>query len=122
MSNLIDEIREARKVLRQREAEASDAGYVLKMAKATRDKAQAALDELLDELESGQSKYPLYERLRPNGEPMELPVTPDEHQRGPTEFPASTIALNPLQGRPAGVTTPAPAPPGKAARAKRQSK
>jgi hypothetical protein len=80
MSNLIEDIGRAREALRKREAEASDAGYTLKMCRAEALKARAALDELLDELVSGRSRFPIFERIERKG-------TADEHQRGPTVFP-----------------------------------
>src|SRR4051812_26460718 len=83
MSNLIEDIGRARENLRKREMEASEAGYTLKMCRAEALKARMALDELLDELVSGQSRYPIFERI----ERHESNGTHDEHQRGPTVFP-----------------------------------
>jgi hypothetical protein len=83
MSNLIEDIKRAREILRKREADASDAGYTLKMCRAEVLRAQTSLDELLDELVSGQSSFPMFERIERHGSNG----TPDEHQRGPTVFP-----------------------------------
>jgi hypothetical protein len=93
MNDLIDDIRRAREELRKRELETSQAGYTLKMARATAEKARHALDELLDELETGRSRYPIFERItRSNG-------TADEHQRGPTTFPESSTTTTPAEGQ-----------------------
>jgi hypothetical protein len=92
MSNLIDDIRRAREELRKRELEASQAGYTLKMCRDTAGKARAALDELLDELETGRSRYPIFERIERNG-------THDEHQRGPTAFPEPQSPAEPAAGK-----------------------
>lgn len=86
MSNLIDELRTAREALRKSEAEASAAGLTLKLCREERDKARRKLDQLLDELMTGESRYPMFDRFRPNGEALRFEA--DEHQRGPTEGPA----------------------------------
>jgi len=95
MSNLIEDIGRAREVLRKREAEASEAGYTLKMCRAEALKARTALDELLDELVSGRSKYPIFERIERHGSNG----TADEHQRGPTSFPDVQSQPEPKPGR-----------------------
>jgi len=79
MSNLIDEIRAAREELRRQEAETSEAGYTLSMCKERQRKARKELDKLLDELETGVSRYPLlgFDRLEVpsgNGIPVAHPV------------------------------------------------
>jgi hypothetical protein len=117
MSDLIDEIRAARQVLRQRDVEASDAGFTLRACKEQQKKARAELDKLLDELETGQSRYSL-----PGFDRLEMPAaspngTYDEYQRGPTEFPTSTVSLGPRQGTPARAAGPGSAPGAKARKA-----
>ena len=77
------------------------------------------LSRLIKELKTGESRYPLLERFGANGQSIN--PTPDEHQRGPTEFPASTVSLAPQQGRPAVVTTPAPVSTRKAPSPKRKA-
>jgi hypothetical protein len=84
MSNLIDEILAARDSLRAAEDRATDASRQLRSCKASVEAAKTELDLLLDELKTGQSRYPLLERFAPNGEA----ITHDEHQRGPTAFEA----------------------------------
>jgi len=71
MSNLIDEIRAAREELRRQETETSEAGYTLSMCKQRQNKARKELDKLLDELETGVSRYPLlgFDRLVLGAEP-----------------------------------------------------
>ena len=86
-TDLISEIRRARENLRYRQREASEAGFTLKMCRSAEKKAAAELDTLLDELETGQSRYML-----PGFDRFDLPDsngngTADEHQRGPTQFP-----------------------------------
>ena len=65
MSNLIDEIRAAREAFRRLESETSEAGYKLRMCKERLKNGRKELDALLDELETGQSRYPLpgFDRL-----------------------------------------------------------
>ena len=67
MSNLIDEIRAAREALRRQEAETSESASRLRLCKDRERKARKGLDALLDELETGQSLYPLpgFDRLEP---------------------------------------------------------
>ena len=111
MSNLIEDIGRARENLRKREAEASEAGYTLKMCRAEALKARMALDELLDELVSGRSKYPIFERIERHGsngthdEPTPQAGFPP---RGPTDF----AAANPgPESQPAsGAGSPGPRP------------
>jgi hypothetical protein len=105
MSNLIDEIRSAREELRRQEAETSEAGHTLAVCKDRQRKARKELDKLLDELETGVSRYPLlgFDRLEIPG--ANGSGTSDEHQRGPTEFPpAARIAVE--EGRPARAPAP----------------
>jgi hypothetical protein len=88
-TDLIQEIRRARENLRHKEAQASEAGFTLRMARESEKKARAELDQLLDELETGQSRYTL-----PGFDRLEIPAaspngTADERQRGPTTFPAT---------------------------------
>jgi len=105
MSNLIDEIRAAREELRRQEAETSEAGHTLAMCKERQRKARKELDKLLDELETGVSRYPLlgFDRLElPNGEAIPAPA------------PALTLAEAKLRGfdlsNSAPVTAPADGP------------
>ncbi len=97
MSNLIDEIRAAREALRRLESETSEAGYKLRMCKEREKIGRRELDTLLDELETGQSRYPL-----PGFDRLEVPSgngAPDDHQG-----PADTT-------RPARKRRPKPCPP-----------
>jgi hypothetical protein len=63
--DLIQEIRRAREALRHQENKTSEAGFTLRMAKEQEKKARAELDQLLDELETGESRYTLpgFDRL-----------------------------------------------------------
>jgi hypothetical protein len=104
MISLIDEIDAARRDLLHREKEAVEASRVLRACKAAKRQAKAELDVLLEELCTGESRYPLlgFDPLvtpRQNGN-----GTHDEFQRGPTEF--------------AEVPSNEPAEPGKRARKK----
>jgi hypothetical protein len=86
MISLIDEIDAARRDLLHREKEAVEASRVLRACKAAKRQAKAELDVLLEELCTGESRYPLlgFDPLvtpRQNGN-----GTHDEFQRGPTEF------------------------------------
>ena len=65
---IIDEIRRAREALRHEENRAAEAGFNLRMAREREKKARAELDQLLDELETGQSRYTL-----PGFDRLELP-------------------------------------------------
>lgn len=79
MSNLIDEIRAAREELRRQEAETSEAGHTLSMCKERQRRARKELDKLLDELETGVSRYPLlgFDRLEiPSGNGIPVAVAP----------------------------------------------
>jgi hypothetical protein len=106
MSDLIDEIRAARHVLRQRDDEASNAGFTLRACKEQQKKAQAELDKLLDELETGQSRYPL-----PGFDRLEIPAA------SPNGTSTSTVLLGPRQGTPARAAGPGSAPGAKARKA-----
>ena len=64
-TDLISEIRAARESLRRLESETSEAGYKLRMCKEREKQGRKELDTLLDELETGESRYPLpgFDRL-----------------------------------------------------------
>ena len=71
--NLIEEIRSARCVLRTEENRTHEAAIELRNCKEREKRAKGELDALLDELETGQSRYPL-----PGFDRMEIPdPTPD---------------------------------------------
>ena len=57
----------AREDLRRQEAETSEAGHTLSICKERQRKARKELDKLLDELETGQSRYTL-----PGFDPLEI--------------------------------------------------
>ena len=108
MSNLIDEITRADQDLRNAEERATEASRHLRACKRELRDCRAELSRLILELRTGQSRYPMLEqfgpdgtRLRPNGQPVD---THDEHQRGPTAFPASTVTLEKCTIPPASKT------------------
>lgn len=81
MNNLIDEITQADQKLEAAEAQVADASRVLRRAKRELKDRRQEIRLLIKELQSGQSRYPVFERIqRSNG------ATADEHQRGPTVF------------------------------------
>ena len=97
-TDLISEIRRARENLRHQEAKAAEAGFTLRMCKEAEKKARAELDQLLDELETGQSRYTL-----PGFDRLDLPAArgPAGGNGVPAEGPAicgriewTTIDLN----------------------------
>jgi hypothetical protein len=67
-TDLIAEIRSARARLRSEENRTHDAAIELQNCKRREKQAKGELDALLDELESGQSRYPL-----PGFDPLEIP-------------------------------------------------
>jgi hypothetical protein len=82
-TDLIAEIRRAREAVRYQEAKTSEAGFTLRMAKEQEKKARAELDQLLDELETGESRYTLpgFDRLEipgGNGAAKDRPGDPTE--------------------------------------------
>jgi hypothetical protein len=83
--NLIDEITQADQKLREAEARVTEASRRLRHAKIELGECRAELSRLIQELATGESRFPLLERFAPNGD--RLHPTADEHQRGPTEFP-----------------------------------
>jgi hypothetical protein len=87
MSNLIDEITDADEALRVAEAEATEASRRLRQCKRQLRDRRDELSRLIQELRTGESRHPLFERFAPNGD--RLVPTADEHQRGPTVFPSS---------------------------------
>ena len=101
MSNLIDEIRTARALLRTEENRTHEAAIELRNCKDRERKARTELDRLLDELETGQSRYTL-----PGFDRPEAPSgngAPDDHQR-PTD------TARPVRKRRAKPCPPSPAP------------
>jgi len=110
MSNLIDEIRAAREELRRQEAETSEAGHTLSMCKERQRKARKELDKLLDELETGVSRYPLpgFDRLDlPGGNGIPVPADSPAFGCGP----ASTFAEAKLRGFDSSNSAPVAATP-----------
>ncbi len=100
MSNLIEDIARCNDELRKIEEETSEAGFRLQDCKRRLRTARGELDALITELATNKSRYPLFERIAVNGQA----ITPDEHQRGPTEFPA-------VPRRPPGPRHEPPPPP-----------
>jgi chromosome segregation ATPase len=100
--NLIDEITNADQELRAAEARATEASRHLRACKRELRECREELSRLVRELKTGQSRHPLLERFGPTGERL-LPngqATHDEHQRGPTEFPAEPAPEpRPARGR-----------------------
>ncbi len=77
MSMLIDEIKTARRLLRDEESRTHEAAIELQNCNRREKKAKAELDVLLDELETGRSPYPLFEpKADGNGEPAAADTTP----------------------------------------------
>ena len=64
MPDLIAQIRAARAVLRAEEGRTHDAAVELRNCKDREKRAKLELDALLDELETGRSRYPLLEDAR----------------------------------------------------------
>jgi hypothetical protein len=91
MSDLIDEITEADQKLEAAEQKAAEASRQLRRAKRELKDARQEVRLLIKELRSGQSRYPILERieLRTSKGTPGAPgsSTADEHQRGPTVFP-----------------------------------
>jgi hypothetical protein len=85
--NLIDEITAADDELRQAEANATEASARLRNARSQVRACREELSRLIRELKTGESRYPLLERISLGGV---LPPTHDEHQRGPTAFQEPT--------------------------------
>jgi hypothetical protein len=89
-TDLINEIRRAREALRFHENKTSEAGFTLRMCKEQEKKARGELDLLLDELETGQSRYTL-----PGFDRLEVPgsngATPGAGSSGPNDFVPPTV-------------------------------
>jgi hypothetical protein len=126
MSNLIDEITQADQKLEAAEAQAAEASRQLRRAKRELKDCRQELRLLIKELKTGQSCYPIFERIsrsaecegtsaecteadRVNGTPRtphSAPrTTPDEHQRGPTVFP-EVQSPEPAKGKKKPATGP----------------
>ena len=87
MSNLIDELAQADADLEMAEAEVAEASRHLRHAKRDLRDCRLEVRRIIRELKTGKSRFPLLERIAPNGESISPNGTPDEHQRGPTAFP-----------------------------------
>ncbi len=66
--NLIDEITDAYAALQAAETEATEASHRLRKCKLHRKKCDEELGRLIKELKTGESRYPLLERIDQNGE------------------------------------------------------
>ena len=102
--DLIQEIRRARENLRHLEAQAAEAGFNLRMAKEREKKARGELDQLLDELETGESRYTL-----PGFDRLELPKGNGAAQDRPGGVIAGPVRLDgpgPGRGPPGGSEGP----------------
>jgi chromosome segregation ATPase len=95
MSNLIDELAAAEDALSRAEARATEASRNLRECKSAERECRQELRTIVKELKTQQSRYPLLERITPNGQCEPLKATHDEHQRGPTAFPESVVAITP---------------------------
>ena len=87
MSTLIDELAQADAMLQDAESRVAQASRQLRHAKAELHDCRAEVRRLIRELKTGESRFPLLERISPNGQSVAPNGTPDEHQRGPTTFP-----------------------------------
>jgi len=83
MTDLIEEITQADQKLEAAEAQVAEASRRLRRAKRELKDCRQEIRLLIKELKSGQSRYPILERI----ERRTLNGTADEHQRGPTVFP-----------------------------------
>jgi hypothetical protein len=84
MSNLIDELNDIDDALLAAEERHTEASRILRQCKNEVAKLRKEERKLIKELKTGQSRYPLIERIGTNGDA--LPPTADERQRGPTAF------------------------------------
>ena len=80
MTDLINEITEADQKLEAAEQKTAEASRQLRRAKRELKDCRQEIRLLIKELKTGQSRYPVFERIERKG-------TADEHQRGPTVFP-----------------------------------
>jgi len=83
MTDLIDEITQADQNLEAAEIRVTEASRQLRAARRELKDCRQEIRLLIKELKSGQSRYPILERI----ERRTLNGTADEHQRGPTVFP-----------------------------------
>lgn len=84
--NLIDEITQADQNLEAAEIRVSEASRRLRAAKRELKDCRQEIRLLIKELKTGQSRYPVFERIE-RSNPGAPGPTADEHQRGPTAFP-----------------------------------
>jgi hypothetical protein len=74
--DLISEIRAAKESIHRLEIETSEAGYNLRLSRDKLKEARRLLDELLEELISGQSKrYPLFPEAASGNGQASVPAT-----------------------------------------------
>ncbi len=88
--NLIDEITDAYAALQAAETEATEASHRLRKCKLHRKKCDEELGRLIKELKTGESRYPLLERISRNGETA-MPGPPPDPGAPAATSPQSAV-------------------------------